>query len=98
MKAYSIKEIHSKIKKLSSWSYKDNFLENNFEFKNFLDAMEFVNFVASYAEQQEHHPIILINYNKIKIKLRTNDINGISEKDFKLAKSIDHLLLKLFDN
>ena len=54
-------------------------------------AIEFINQIAEVAEKQEHHPVITNSYNYLKIELKTHDVNGISNKDFKLAKTIDNL-------
>jgi 4a-hydroxytetrahydrobiopterin dehydratase len=53
----------------------------------------FLNRVAELAELQQHHPIFIHNYNKLKIQLNTHDVQGISHKDFELAQSIDQLAL-----
>ena len=63
------------------------------EFENFVKAIEFINKIAEIAEEQEHHPVLTNSYNYLKIELKTHDINGISDKDFKLAKTIDDLKL-----
>ena len=53
-----------------------------FEFKNFLEAIDFVNKVAPIAEEQGHHPDIYIYYNKVDITLTTHAIKGLSVNDF----------------
>jgi 4a-hydroxytetrahydrobiopterin dehydratase len=74
------------------WKEIDNYLVKEFEFKNFVDAWAFMNKVALIAEKQKHHPEWTNVYNKVMIKLQTHDEgNIITEKDRKLAKSIDEL-------
>lgn len=51
--------------------------------------MRFVNRVAEYAEKVQHHPDILVRYNKVTISVSTHDAGGITEKDFALAKAVD---------
>ncbi len=68
-------------------------LEREFVFKDFQEAMGFVNEVAKIAEEEGHHPDLHIFYNKIKIELWTHASNGLSENDFILAAKIDKLLL-----
>lgn len=60
-----------------------------FSFKNFTEAMQFVDSVAKAAEDVRHHPDIRISYNKVELELTTHDTGGISEKDFILAEKID---------
>lgn len=75
------------------WITKDNKLEKEFIFKDFVHAFSFLTKVAIEAEKQEHHPEIYNVYNKVIIKLQTHDAgNMITEKDFKLANAIDNLL------
>lgn len=75
------------------WITKDNKLEKEFLFKDFVEAFSFLTKVAIVAEKQNHHPEIYNVYNKIKISLQTHDAgNIITEKDYILAEKIDELL------
>ena len=72
------------------WIPKDNKLEKEFVFKDFIDAFAFLTKVAIAAEKQNHHPEIYNVYNKVKISLQTHDAgNVVTEKDYTLAKTID---------
>jgi 4a-hydroxytetrahydrobiopterin dehydratase len=64
-------------------------IEHEFEFKDFKEAMTFVNKVANIAEEEGHHPDIYIFYNKVKIQLSTHAIKGLSENDFIMAVKIE---------
>tara|TARA_Y100000310_G_scaffold344991_1_gene460995 strand:- start:5866 stop:6189 length:324 start_codon:yes stop_codon:yes gene_type:complete len=66
-------------------------IKKKFEFKDFKDAMDFVNKVAELAEKENHHPNIRIYYNKVVIELTTHSIGGLSENDFILAAKIEQL-------
>ena len=93
MKALSNKEINIKVTEIDNWKITDGSLFKEFEFVNFVKAIEFINKIAEIAEGQEHHPVITNSYNYLRIELKTHDVNGISDKDFKLAKTIDKLKL-----
>jgi len=67
-------------------------LKRRFEFKDFKNAMEFVNRVADIAEEEGHHPDIAIHWNKVDLVLWTHKIGGLHENDFILAAKIDRLL------
>jgi 4a-hydroxytetrahydrobiopterin dehydratase len=67
-------------------------LERSFEFRDFVEAMRFVNRVADLAEQEGHHPDIAIHWNKVELVLWTHKIGGLHENDFILAAKIDRLL------
>jgi 4a-hydroxytetrahydrobiopterin dehydratase len=67
-------------------------LSRRFEFRDFVQAMEFVNRVAGIAEEQGHHPDIAIHWNKVDLVLWTHKIGGLHENDFILAAKINRLL------
>jgi 4a-hydroxytetrahydrobiopterin dehydratase len=67
-------------------------IQKTFEFKDFEHAIEFVNEVAELAEDEGHHPDILIRWNKVTLTLYTHAIKGLHENDFILAAKIDSLL------
>lgn len=69
----------------------DKALKRKFKFKDFNEAMEFVNKVADLAELEGHHPDIKINYNRVTLELTTHSIGGLSQNDFIMAAKIQHL-------
>ena len=69
----------------------DKKLLKEFKFKDFKEAMRFVNLIANIAEEQGHHPSITIIYNKVKITLTTHAAGGLTENDFIMAKLIDEV-------
>ncbi|MCX8008117.1 MAG: 4a-hydroxytetrahydrobiopterin dehydratase [Patescibacteria group bacterium] len=74
------------------WHLSDNetSMKRSFVFKNFSDALKFVNAVAKIAEEEQHHPDILLhNWNHVDLILSTHAIHGLSENDFILAAKIN---------
>jgi 4a-hydroxytetrahydrobiopterin dehydratase len=82
-------EIKEGLKSLSGWSRKGKEISKRYKFSNFLAAMTFVNHVADLADRMDHHPDILIQYNKVTFTLSTHSAGGLTDLDFKLAKKID---------
>ena len=77
---------------MSQWNEVDNHLEKNFKFKNYTEVMKFVNEVAGLANSLNHHPQMVVDYNKVLIRVTTHDAaNTITEKDKKLSEAIDQL-------
>lgn len=71
----------------------DKKIMRDFAFKDFKKAMEFINMVADIAEEEGHHPdILLYSWNKVRITLWTHAIDGLSENDFILAAKINELI------
>ena len=87
----SINEIHKRLDEVPEWHFANDGISRHFEFENFKKAMEFVNKVADEAEKEDHHPDITINYNKVTLFLITHSANGLTYKDFKMAKVIDKI-------
>jgi 4a-hydroxytetrahydrobiopterin dehydratase len=71
------------------WQTDNSKIWSEFTFKDFKEAMVFVNKVAEIAESEGHHPDIYVFYNKVKLELSTHAIGGLSENDFILAAKID---------
>ena len=69
----------------------EHHLTRNFKFPDFRRALDFVNRVGELAEQQGHHPDILLAWGKAEITLWTHKIDGLSEGDFIMAAKIDEL-------
>ncbi|MBI5470041.1 4a-hydroxytetrahydrobiopterin dehydratase [Candidatus Kaiserbacteria bacterium] len=66
-------------------------ISKTFKFKDFAQALEFVNNVGAIAESEGHHPDIEFGWGKAKISLTTHAIKGLSENDFILAAKIDKI-------
>ncbi len=81
----------------NTWVLQNNRIQIEIQFKDFIQAFSFMTSVALIAEKLDHHPNWENVYNKVKIHLYTHDANGLTDKDFKLAKEID-LLLKTINS
>jgi 4a-hydroxytetrahydrobiopterin dehydratase len=82
-------EIESAISNLKVWVIKNSKLHGSFEFKNFVEAFAFMTEIALRAEKMDHHPEWFNVYNRVTIDLMTHDVNGISDRDIKLANIIN---------
>lgn len=66
-------------------------ITRTFKFKNFKDALAFANRVGAIAEEEGHHPDMLVAWGKVGVTLTTHAIGGLSENDFILAAKINAL-------
>ena len=83
-------QLENELNKLSDkWSISDKFLISNYEFKNFNDALSFMNKVGVKCEEMDHHPKWTNVYNRLEIELFTHDKDGLTIKDFDLAVFMD---------
>lgn len=80
-------------KEVPDWEVVDgHHLKCRFKFKNFAEALVFVNKVGSLAEAEGHHPNISFGWGYADITTFTHAVDGLSENDFILAAKIDALL------
>jgi 4a-hydroxytetrahydrobiopterin dehydratase len=78
---------------MSEWREEDDELIRELKFKDFAEAMAFVNTVAEAAEEANHHPDILIHgWNNVRLSLFTHSEGQITDSDRKMAETIDGLL------
>lgn len=66
-------------------------LERIFKFRNFKEALDFVNKIGDLAENSGHHPDIELGWGRVKVTLMTHKIHGLSRNDFILASQIDDI-------
>jgi len=86
-------EIEKLLRQLSAgWRVADGrCLEKEYQFKNFREALDFVNKVGDLAESQGHHPDIYLAWGKVRLIIWTHKIGGLHENDFILAAKADEL-------
>ncbi|MFA7555077.1 MAG: 4a-hydroxytetrahydrobiopterin dehydratase [Spongiibacteraceae bacterium] len=92
--ALSETEILQQLGDKSAWALRDNKLYRRLIFEDFIHAFGFLSQVALMAEKMNHHPEWANVYRTVDIYLTTHDVNGVSERDFKLAAEIDKLVGK----
>lgn len=86
-------EIQDGMKEIDvSWVLEVKFIHREIIFKDFVEAFSFMTAVAMIAEKAGHHPDWKNVYNKVNITLNTHDADGLTKKDFQLAKGIDRVL------
>jgi 4a-hydroxytetrahydrobiopterin dehydratase len=75
----------------NGWNVEDFYLKKHFTFKDFADALHFTNKVGEIAEQEGHHPDILLGWGKVVVQLTTHDAGGLTLNDFIMASKIEQL-------
>jgi 4a-hydroxytetrahydrobiopterin dehydratase len=92
MQRLAQENIDQRLEDFPDWSLIGDSMQRTFGFESFTEAMEFVQRVAELAEQHQHHPDILIRYNKVTLTTTTHDAGGLTEKDFTLAREVDEFV------
>jgi 4a-hydroxytetrahydrobiopterin dehydratase len=84
-------ELTEALTSLPGWSRGENSIIADYSFRDFNDALVFVNSVAQAAEQMNHHPDIDIRYNKVRMLLTSHDSGGVTRRDTRMAKMISEI-------
>jgi 4a-hydroxytetrahydrobiopterin dehydratase len=79
------------MKPVQGWSEINGALEREFRFKDFADALAFVNRVGELAERENHHPDIEIHWNRVRLRWWTHVTNEVTERDYQLAAKTNEL-------
>lgn len=93
MAKLSVEQIKNKLSQLLGWNFENDSIQKQFQFKDFIEALSFVNAIGMEAEKMDHHPdILMFGWNKVKINISTHSEGGVTEKDFQLAIKIEERL------
>jgi 4a-hydroxytetrahydrobiopterin dehydratase len=75
---------------LDGWNLiNEHHLEKEYSFKDFREALDYVDRLGEVAEQEGHHPDVFLTWGKVRVTLWTHSVGGLSENDFILAAKAD---------
>ncbi|MGD9900823.1 MAG: 4a-hydroxytetrahydrobiopterin dehydratase [Calditrichaceae bacterium] len=92
MEKLSVSEITNRLNELNDWYLDTDAIRKDWKFKDFNEAMTFINRIAELSEHHNHHPEIINVYNKVTLRFNTHDAGGITVKDVKIAAEIDKII------
>lgn len=87
-------DIVSEIENLSEWNYIEKTITKNYSFDSYLSGIDFVNKLALIAEENNHHPDLLIGWCKVSVTFTSHDQGGVTDDCIKMAKLSEALLIK----
>ena len=70
----------------------ENALRAELAWPTFAAAVGFVAEVARLAERQNHHPDVDLRHRRVRLELRSHDVDGVSRRDIELAQAVERLL------
>ncbi len=85
-------EIDLALQTLPGWARRDDAIERVLQFADFVAAMKLVNAIADAAEAANHHPDILISYNRVTLTLVSHDSGGVTQRDIRMAGKINEIV------
>ena len=91
LRALTSDEIRTELSKLKDWQLDNGQITRTFTFKNHYETMAFVNATAWISHREDHHPDLVVGYNRCTVRYSTHDVGGLSQKDFACAAKIEAL-------
>ncbi|SEP59593.1 4a-hydroxytetrahydrobiopterin dehydratase [Virgibacillus subterraneus] len=92
MERLSEEQITKELANLPDWKrLDDKWIERKYRFKDFLNGVRFVDQIAEYAEQKQHHPFISIDYKVVTVKISSWQMKGLTDLDFEMVNHFDKL-------
>ena len=91
MNSLTTEEINERLQHLNGWMLDGDAIKKEWQFKDFKEALKFINRIGALAESHDHHPELYNVYNKVALRFNTHFAGGITEKDFKIAADIDDI-------
>ena len=90
-KELSAEEIEARMSDIKDWQIEGVNLKKRFEFKNFTDALAFVNKAGEIADEMDHHPDVILGWGYAEFEITTHDTGALTQNDFDLAKKIEEI-------
>ena len=87
-----ISDINKRLSNLKGWTFKNGLISKEYSFDKYMDGIQFVNTVATKAEELNHHPDIILGYCKVTVSLTSHDEGGVTEKCILLAKNLERIV------
>jgi 4a-hydroxytetrahydrobiopterin dehydratase len=87
--AMGASEVQEALRDLPGWQLKGDAIAKTFKFNDYHETIAFVNRVADVANAENHHPELVVGYNRCEVRYNTHSVGGISENDFICAAKIE---------
>ncbi len=84
-------ELREALSVLNGWSLADGQLQREFRFADYHQTMGFVNAVADMTHREDHHPELLVGYNRCTVRYSTHSAGGVSHNDFICAAKVEEI-------
>lgn len=83
--------IAAQLTAVPGWRHDGGFLVREFRFADYYETLAFVNALAFIIHAEDHHPDLVVGYNRCEVRFNTHSVGGISENDFICAAKADAL-------
>ena len=93
-------EIADYLAAIDGWLLQEGKIVKTFGFSNYYETLAFINAIAYVIHAEDHHPELVVSYNRCTVKFNTHSVNGghggISENDFICAAKVDAIFVQSF--
>ena len=93
-------EINAYLWAVPGWTLEQGKVVKSFDFKNYYETLAFINAIAYVVHAEDHHPELLVTYNRCVVRFDTHSVNGgkggVSENDFICAVKVDAIFQQSF--
>ena len=90
--ALSAEELTQRLPEVPGWQVVGEFVEKTFTFGNYYETLAFVNSLAWICHREDHHPELVVTYNRCVVRFNTHSVNGISVNDLICVAKVNALL------
>lgn len=94
--ALSDSEVHRQLTVLDGWGLRESRIVKTYRFANYFETLAFVNALADMIHREDHHPELVIGYNRCEVRFDTHSVGGVSENDFICAAKTDAIFDRQF--
>lgn len=94
--AMADEKVAAQLAVLPEWSHRDGAVTRTFRFADYYQTLAFVNALAFMVHREDHHPDLLVSYNRCEVRFNTHSVGGISENDFICAAKADAIFAQLY--
>jgi 4a-hydroxytetrahydrobiopterin dehydratase len=84
-------DVSDRVRRMPEWRVEGSELVQAYRFKNFVEAVDFVNAITKVAEEAGHHPDLMVKWGEVTVHLTSHSAGGLTENDFRMAARIDAL-------
>ena len=90
-RVYTESEIAEKLRALDGWELRDGWIRRKYKTPGWPHTLLLVNAIGYRAEAAFHHPDLEVGWAQVIVKLRTHSADGVTDKDFALAREIESI-------
>ena len=93
LQTYDEQQIQARLEQLPGWYFEGGWIRRQYRTDGWPTTLMLVNQIGFLAEAAYHHPDLTVTWAKVGVKLKTHSENGITDKDFELAREIERAAL-----